>query len=238
MGGTALRECRLLIWPLVGVYLLLGGGCDKSRSLSPVEEKALPIINKVVVAGFKAARSTGEKPGVVHDPLTGAVFAAEPVSASVVQEMNESLFQNLVAQERYQLISPNQAKGVLSGIAGLDASMEKRPIEILQKVGKRFGADAVLGGYIYRWRQREGGDYAVKRPASVAFGLHLIRPGNGATIWKGRFDKTQRSLSENIFDFQTFIEGQGRWMTADKLATLGLQKLVKEMSSAIRESAR
>ena len=238
MGGKALREFRLFIWPLVGVYLLLGGGCHKSRSLSPDEEKALPIINKVVVVGFKAARSMGEKPEVVRDPLTGAIFSAEPVSPSVVQEMNESLFQNLVAQERYQLVSPNQAKGVLSGIAGLDSSMEKGPIEILQKVGKRFGADAVLGGYIYRWRQREGGDYAVKRPASVAFGLHLIRPGNGATIWKGRFDKTQRSLSENIFDFETFIEGQGRWMTADKLATLGLQKLVKEMSSAIRESTR
>jgi hypothetical protein len=206
------------------------------RPQSPAEESALPIINKVVVVGFRAAMSQAEEPEVIRDPLTGAIFSAEPVSRHVVQEMNESLFERLVAQERYQLISPNQAKGVLSGIAGLDSSMGTGPLEILQKVGKRFGADAVLAGYIYRWREREGGDYAVRRPASVAFDLHLLRPGDGSILWKGRFDKTQRSLSENIFDLETFIKGGGRWMTAHKLAMLGLWKLVTEMSAATRGS--
>lgn len=206
------------------------------RPQSPAEESALPIINKVVAVGFRAAMSQAEEPEVIRDPLTGAIFSAEPVSRHVVQEMNESLFERLVAQERYQLISPNQAKGVLSGIAGLDSSMGTGPLEILQKVGKRFGADAVLAGYIYRWREREGGDYAVRRPASVAFDLHLLRPGDGSILWKGRFDKTQRSLSENIFDLETFIKGGGRWMTAHKLAMLGLRKLVTEMSAAIRGS--
>jgi hypothetical protein len=235
MGGTALGKSRLFLWSLFGTCFLLNGGCYKATSPSPGEDSSLRFVTKVVVVGFRAARSPGEKPEVILDPLTGAVFSAGPVSEAVVREMNESLFKQLVAQERYQLISPNQAKGVLSGIAGLDTSMKTGPLEILQKVGKRFGADAVLAGYIFRWREREGGDYAVKRPASVAFAIHLIRPGDGAIVWKGRFDKTQRSLSENIFDVGTFIDGGGKWMTAHRLAMLGLQKIVTQMSESIRE---
>ncbi len=238
MDGSAVVRPRLLLWPLIGACLLLVGSCHLFRSASPTEEGALPVINKVVVVGFQAAMSQGEEPEVVQDPLTGAVFSAEPVSRSVAQEMNKSLFEALVAQAKYELIPPNQAKGVLSGIAGLDSDLGEGPLEILQKVGERFGADAVLAGYIYRWREREGGDYSVRRPASVAFDLHLIKVGDGAIVWKGRFDKTQRSLSENVFDVGTFIQGGGRWMTAQKLAILGLRKLLTELSAATRGTGK
>lgn len=222
----------MVLWPLIGSCLLLSSGCRPLRGPLPAEERALPIVNKVVVVGFRAAMSRGEEPGVVRDPLTGAIFNAGPVSGYVVQAMNRSLFEKLVAEKRYELISPDQANGVLSGIIGLDSRMEMGPMEVLRRVGKRFGADAVLAGYIYRWREREGGDYAVNRPASVAFDIYLIRPGDGAILWKGRFDKTQRSLSENVLDLETFLESKGRWMTAQDLAVLGLGRLVTEMLEA------
>ncbi|MFH1243410.1 MAG: hypothetical protein V1689_13765 [Pseudomonadota bacterium] len=234
MGKAALTRSLTLLCPLVGACLLLGGSCNLKRTPSPEEERTLPIVENVVVVGFRAAISPGGEPEVVRDPLTGAIFSAEAVPNNVTQEMNESLFEMLAKEKRYQLISPNQARGVLAGIAGLESDMGAGPLEILRKVGKRFGADAVAAGYIYRWREREGGDYAVNRPASVAFDLHLVRPADGAILWKGRFDKTQRSLSENIFDLGTFIQGGGVWMTAQKLAMLGLGKLVAEMSAATR----
>ena len=110
------------------------------------------------------------------------------------------------------------------------------PLEILQEVGKAFEADAILAGYIYRWREREGTDYAVDRPASVAFDLQLIRPTDGAVLWKMKFDKAQQSLSENILDLKTFLDGRGRWMTVEKLAMLGLRKALGDMPSGPRKS--
>ena len=53
--------------------------------------------------------------------------------------------------------------------------------------------------------------------------------GHGGILWKGRFDKSQQSLSENLFDMDTFVKGGGKWMTAESLAELGLEVLFEEM---------
>ncbi len=87
----------------------------------------------------------------------------------------------------------------------------------------------MLIGHLYRYREREGTDFAINRPASVAFDLYLIRPDDGAVLWKGRFDKTQKSLSENLLDIDTFLRGQGRWMTAERLAELGLEDVLGKL---------
>ncbi|MCD6307115.1 MAG: hypothetical protein J7M32_12625, partial [Deltaproteobacteria bacterium] len=50
-----------------------------------------------------------------------------------------------------------------------------------------------------------------------------------AVIWRGNYDKTQRSLSENLFDLNTYIKSGGRWLTARDLAVLGLRHLIAEM---------
>ena len=117
---------------------------------------------------------------------------------------------------------------------GTDA--RAKAVAAIEKVGGRVqklsqDSDAVLVGYIYRWREREGTDYGVTRAASVSLDLHLIRPSNGAILWKGKFDKTQQSLSENLFDLGTFTESGGKWLTVDKLAAIGFDKMLKDMPS-------
>jgi hypothetical protein len=49
-------------------------------------------------------------------------------------------------------------------------------------------------------------------------------------LWKARFDKTQISLSENLFDIQTFFKAKGRWMTAAEMAEIGLEEMVEPFS--------
>jgi len=154
---------------------------------------------------------------------------AEPVPQNVANRMTDILYNRVAAEKGYGLVSPDQAKLVLSSIIRSDKNVAINPIEILQEVGNTFKADAVLTGYIYRWREREGTDYAVNRPASVAFDLHLISPAEGTTLWKAKFDETQRSLLENVFDVSTFFESKGKWLTVEKLAMLGLQKMLAEM---------
>jgi hypothetical protein len=69
----------------------------------------------------------------------------------------------------------------------------------------------------------------------VAFDLYLISVGDGAILWKARFDKTQISLSENLFDIQTFLKAKGRWMTAGELASLGLTEVVETFPRGEKE---
>ncbi|KPK18505.1 MAG: hypothetical protein AMK69_24810, partial [Nitrospira bacterium SG8_3] len=92
-----------------------------------------------------------------------------------------------------------------------------------------FSADALLVGNLYRWRERVGSDRGVDVPASVAFEISLIRPEDGAVLWRERFDKTQKSLSENLLEWNTFVRGRGRWMTAEELAELGLEDMLSRM---------
>ncbi|MBW2614793.1 MAG: hypothetical protein JRD02_01280 [Deltaproteobacteria bacterium] len=219
---------------LLGItaFFLLNGGCYHKKVPATGEQRAIPGINKVVVVGFLPAMQQGDKADVVRDPISGSVFMAEPVPQGIAQRMTDVLFSRLVDDQRFGLVSPGQARGVFSKLVDSDRNVGMAPVRVAQAVGRSFRADAVLGGYIYRWREREGGDYAVKRPASVAFNLHLIRPSDGAILWKSKYDKTQRSLSEDLFDFSTFVEGGGRWMTAEKLAMIGLEKLLAQMPGA------
>jgi len=216
----------------IAAFFLLNGGCYHKNVPATGEERAIPEIHKVVVVGFLPAMHQGDTADVVRDPISGSVFRAEPVPKGVSQRMTDVLFNRLVDDERFGLVSPGQARGVFSKLVDSDRNVGMAPVKIAQAVGRSFKADAVLAGYVYRWREREGGDYAVKRPASVAFNLHLIRPSDGAILWKSKYDKTQLSLSENLFDLSTFVEGKGRWMKAEKLAMIGLDKMLAQMPGA------
>jgi hypothetical protein len=169
----------------------------------------------------------------VRSPISGAVFSAEPVSEELASGLSDSLFEMLTKKNNRKWVPPREAASAFSSLASSNLTMTDREIYI--QIGKTLSAEGVLGGHLYRWREREGTDYAVSRPASVAFDLYLISVGDGAILWKARFDKTQTSLSENLFDIQTFLKAKGRWMTADELATLGLTEVVEAFPSGEKE---
>jgi hypothetical protein len=207
---------------LVGFLLLmLSSSCQSRKEQIPQELPPPPRIDRMVVVGFFPAMSQGDEPNVVRSPVSGAVFFAEPVPEQAVNGLTASLFNRIVQEKRFELISPGQARGVYSSLKLSD--VVGKEIHIIQKIGQAFSAEAVLIGYVYRFREREGTEYAVNRAASVAFDLYLVHPQDGIVFWKGKFDKTQQHLSQNILDAGTFMKGQGRWMTAEKLAEIGLE---------------
>jgi len=224
MPEKKLRTLYLSICPWIVIFLLLYSGCHIQREYAS-RVKPFPLkTENLTVFGVRPAMSEGDQPGVIRSPISGAVFMANPVPQGVAERITENLFTRLLECKKYELIGPNQAKGVFSSLIASNQGMSD--VELFQRIGQTFSADAVIVGYVYRWREREGTQYAIKRPASVAFDLYLLRPDDGAVLWKGRFDKTQRSLSENILDIGTFLKGKGRWMTAEELAELGLADLL------------
>ena len=225
----------LFLSVLMSVWVISFCSCQHDKTNVAHSKLLLDQAAKVVVIGFQPAISPGKKPDIVRDPLSGSVFLAEPVSWDAVKTMTNTLFETLVAEKRFSLVSPGQARGAFLSIVGSDRLASLDTAKVLQEVGRSFDADAVVVGYLYRWNERDGSDYGVNSPASVAFDLHLMRSIDGVVIWRARFDKTQRSLSENLLDLKTFLSGGGRWMTVRELAFLGLRDLLAEMPADLRE---
>jgi hypothetical protein len=217
--------------------LIIIAGCHADKQPSPFSQSAArPTIQTVVVVGFQAAIASGEGPELVRNPITGTSFMSWPVLEEVVDWLTNQLFEMLTQDKGRHLIPPGQAQGVAESILQSDTKVGMHPLEMMQDMGRIFGADAVLVGQIYRWQNRVGADYGIEKPASVAFDLSLVRPSDGAILWRGNYDKTQRSLFENLFDLNTYIKSGGRWLTARELAIFGLERLLTEMPGAPAET--
>jgi hypothetical protein len=101
------------------------------------------------------------------------------------------------------------------------------PMMVARELGKRIGADYVLVGNVWRYRDRTGSAVAAENPASVAFAVYLIEVASGRMLWSDLFSETQRSLSENILQAKGFFELGGKWVTADELALYGVKEMFK-----------
>ncbi|MBN1106419.1 MAG: hypothetical protein JXL84_23645 [Deltaproteobacteria bacterium] len=220
----------------ISLLPLLLTRCELFRTVVPEQATLQPDVRTIVVMGFFPALSPGDEPGVIRGPLSGAVHMAYPVLPEVIERMTDTLFSRMVEDKRYELVSPGQARGVLASLLSSDTTLEES--QILIRIGNAFSSDGVLTGYIYRWLEREGTDYAVHRPASVAFDLYLVRTTDGAVLWKGSFDKSQQSLTENLLDFETFVKAKGKWLTADLLAEVGLVSLMGRFPGGQRTQER
>jgi hypothetical protein len=129
---------------LILFFVFTSGGCQSGRAPVQSETPPLPTIKSVVVVGFRAAISKGEKPELVRNPITGTAFMSQPVPQDVVKWLTDQLFDMLMADKRWNLIPPGQAKGVVESILDSDKNAGISPLRMIEEVGKTFGADAVL----------------------------------------------------------------------------------------------
>ena len=72
----------------------------------------------------------------------------------------------------------------------------------------------------------------MEKPASVAFDLHLLRIRDGVEVWKGKFDETQRPLSENLLKIGSFLRRKASWLTAEELASVGMDEILRKLPEA------
>ena len=108
---------------------------------------------------------------------------------------------------KFNVIAGERVAGVYRRISADSLTTPLR--QVLRDVGSELGAEGVVAGYVYRFRERKGVSYTVEQPASVAFEIHLLRVSDGALVWRGTFDKTQSSLMENLFSFPRFFGERG-----------------------------
>jgi hypothetical protein len=106
---------------------------------------------------------------------------------------------------------------------------ETDPISASTQLGKELNADFVMVGTLFRFEERIGSSLGVEKPASVAFDLHLFRLRDGARVWDATFDETQKPLSDNLFQIGSFFRSGAKWLTAEELAGVGINEVLKKL---------
>jgi hypothetical protein len=145
----------------------------------------------------------------------------------------ETIFLNKLREfKEVQIIPQERVQNVYKRISS--ESLKKPLLDVLKKVGHELKADVLALGYIYRYTERVGYDYSVERPASVAFEIYMVNPSDSSIIWRGVFDKTQKSLMEDMFQVSSFFKGRGKWLTADELSKQGMDEIFTTFPDFIR----
>lgn len=120
-------------------------------------------------------------------------------------------------RESIHFISEDELDRVTSQAGGNRA-------ELIRLIGAQMQANGVLLLTLDRFIERNGSEYSIVRPASVAFTYRLVQTDNGSTLCSGVFDETQQSLLENIFSMSGQARRGFKWITATDLAREGLKK--------------
>lgn len=220
----ALRYVMVFCWCVVFVCMV---GCSSVQPPSKAGQAGETTgIRTIAVIPFQNIIPEDPSVNYVRCPVSGTYFSSSAAYPGVPEEVVENAFvKKLTMLQDITVVTSDRVKGAY--MRACTDSFKARPVEVMRKVGKEIGVDGVLAGYIYRYRERRGYQYAVEQPASVAFGFYLIRVDDGKLVWKGVYDKTQSSLMENILDVKTFIKGHGTWLTADQLAEAGIDRILK-----------
>jgi hypothetical protein len=95
--------------------------------------------------------------------------------------------------------------------------------------------DPRLSVLVYRFQERQGGNFSVLKPASVGFHVHLYQGKTLATIFI--FDETQQPLSENVLRLPSFLRRGAKWITAEELAREGVHKALDSLANVLEGEA-
>lgn len=164
-------------------------------------------------------------------PICHTVFRKGEILHGSPQILTRLLYQKIAQKEVFELLPLEKAE---------EAFLQKERILFEEnirsssiEVGRELGGDFLFLGFLFRFEQRVGSSWGAERPASVAFDLHLFRLRDGRKVWSGRMDETQRPLSENLFKFPSFLRRKGRWLTAEELASVGMDEILMRLPGPV-----
>ena len=106
----------------------------------------------------------------------------------------------------------------------------KTPGLLAQKLGQVLGVDYIFLGNVWRYRDYSDMAFNAPRGASVAFNLVLLKVATGQKVWKGTFDQTQRSLTDNVLAIKGSVKPGLKWLSANELARIGVKEVFKKFS--------
>jgi len=163
-------------------------------------------------------------------PFTSSPSDGKPSQRDAADLLAHQIYSAMIAQPGWQIVSEQEVEEVGQTLGSLSDA------ERLRRIGELVYADAAITARLQRYRERIGNEAGVKSPASVAFVIDLVDLRRGDIVWSGRFDETQKALSENILGIGEIGQRGIRWLTAEQLMADGVKKAVNQLHQALIRS--
>ncbi|MBU4563558.1 MAG: hypothetical protein KMY53_16750 [Desulfarculus sp.] len=219
------RSVALIAAAVLISALALSLGCSTTDQSQAARQEIAWVPKKLAVMPFIRVDAPIQPGGTVCCPLTGATYNAGQIIPGAERVLDDALNLALPNLTNIPFVPYAQTGLVFAQIAG------RQYMDSLRKdvaaTGKKLGADAVMVGFIFRFRQRVGTGYAVDKPASVAFDLSIVRVSDGTVLWKNSFDETQQSLSQDLLNLGQYMKHGLSWYTAEELGKIGMSRLLE-----------
>ena len=170
----------------------------------------------------------------VEDPARGAicqicksVYQSGHIIPGSQNTLTRLLYQKMEALGTFRIIPLEVIEKNLP--PSVKSQFEQKPIAAAIRIGKELNADFISVEYLFRFEERVGSSLGVEKPASVGFDLHLFRVKDGMEVWKGKFDETQKPLSNDLLKIGSFLRRKAAWVTAEELAGDGMGEMLKKL---------
>ena len=189
---------------LLSFFVFPYGCASKYLSIDQADDIEDFTINRIAIIPFTFDRTSFD---------TGTITG--PSGAEILTALMEKKLERF-----YYLTARDKIVALLIETHSLQAQ------QIATMLSKKLAVDGVLMGIVTRYQQRKGNNYSVSQPASVAFELYFMDGKTGKILWSACFDKTQKSLSEDVSNIYSFFKEEWRWLTAEELMELGVNELL------------
>ena len=211
---------------ILAVFVL--GACATQGGPVIRPQGDLTKIEKVAVLPYKNMTAVYGEGATVRSPITGRVFVTGPVANRADQFLTERVVSRVRQDIAFKTVPARNANNILNAVADGKGRAWNRRMQ-LAETGRQLGADAIMAGHVYRFRERVGTNFAAYPPASVSFDLYIIDCRQGSVVWYAFYNYTQQALSDNSGGMGNFIRRRGRWVTAEELATFAIEDMFADL---------
>jgi len=227
--GVGMKSKGVAICVMIAVSCFVGLPINGyTKNTAAAQSRAEPINiqwEKIGVLPFFKGRRVTDGGETLSCPICELYFKSENIENNAVRAL--TLHVQKVLKRRYaeKAINLDKVTRIYEEIPRDDTKDTARGVA--QKVGEALGADLMLVGTVWRYMDRIQEPMGPGRGASVAFEMYLIEVPSGKTVWKAKFDETQRPLTEDIRGAMVLLRKGVKWLSALELAHYGIEEAMK-----------
>ena len=160
-------------------------------------------------------------------PICKGVFKRGEILPGSQNTLTRLLYQKIETIGAFKVLSSEKVEEAFSNWD--KRTFEEKPMSSSIQLGKELDVDFIIVGFLFRFEERIGSHIGAEKPASVGFDIHLFRLRDGIEVWQGKFDETQRPLSENLFKIGSFFRRKASWLKAEELASVGMDEMLRRL---------
>lgn len=214
-AGSGCQRGLLLRLVATATCVLLGCASWFPDLVQQRRFEVIPKIERLAVVPFYPEARLSQR---ASETGTTAADAAALVARFVTEALGE---------RPVTVIPENDVQLAFAGQGQVTPRAEPKVAAML--AASEFGADAILLGKVWRYRERKGSAYGSTSPASVDFEVTLYSAPAGDVLWVARFDQTQTDLTSNLFDSARYPGGGSRFLTVAELAQWGARLIAEKL---------